>query len=146
MSQWPPMSWKKLLKTQGSRADDPRRNRQYSQKMQSLQTSLRRPLWVFFVIPKKLFWILFQMLVSFLDASSHLYKRACTSVRPSVGRSVRRSVGHAFVKNKENHYIQANNCRSRYTRQISCNHIIISSSWGRIVGLMGLVFLRTILF
>ena len=30
----------------------------------------------------------------FLDASSHLYKRVCPSVRWSVGRSV----GHAFVK------------------------------------------------
>ena len=29
----------------------------------------------------------------FLDASSHLYKRVCPSVRPSVGRSVRPSVG-----------------------------------------------------
>ena len=28
----------------------------------------------------------------FLDASSHLYKRVCPSVRPSVGPSVRRSV------------------------------------------------------
>ena len=28
----------------------------------------------------------------FLDASSHLYMRVCTSVRPSVGRSVRWSV------------------------------------------------------
>ena len=31
----------------------------------------------------------------FLDASSHLYKRACPSVGPSVGRSVRRSVRYA---------------------------------------------------
>ena len=29
---------------------------------------------------------------TFLDASSHLYKRVCPSVRPSVGPSVRRSV------------------------------------------------------
>ena len=48
-------------------------------------------------------------------------------VRPSVGRSVGRSVGDAFVKNKENHYFRPNNCRRRYTRQISCNHIIIQS-------------------
>ena len=49
------------------------------------------------------------------------------SVRPSVGPSVRRSVGDAFVKNKENHYFRANNCSRRYTRRISCNHIIIQS-------------------
>ena len=30
---------------------------------------------------------------SFLDASTHLYKRLCPSVRPSVGRSVGRLVG-----------------------------------------------------
>ena len=34
-------------------------------------------------------------ILCFLDASSHLYMRVC----PSVGWSVRRSVGHAFVKN-----------------------------------------------
>ena len=38
----------------------------------------------------------------FLDASSHLYKRVCPSVgpsvRPSVGPSVRRSVGHTRVE------------------------------------------------
>ena len=33
---------------------------------------------------------------SFLDASSHLYKRLCPSVRPSVGRSVGWSVGPPF--------------------------------------------------
>ena len=33
--------------------------------------------------------------VTFLDASSHLYKSVCPSVRPSV----RRSIGNAFVKN-----------------------------------------------
>ena len=69
--------------------------------------------------------------VWFLDASSHLYNRTCPSVGPSVGPSVRRlvrpSVGDAFVKNKGNHYFRANNCRRRYTRQISCNHIIIQS-------------------
>ena len=63
----------------------------------------------------------------FLDASSHLYNRACPSDGPSVGRSVRPSVGDAFVKNKGNHCFPANNCRRRYTRQISCNHIIIQS-------------------
>jgi len=37
------------------------------------------------------------------------------------------SVGDAFVKNKENHDFRVNDCRRRYTRQISCNHIIIQS-------------------
>ena len=35
----------------------------------------------------------------FLDASSHLYKRVCPSVGPSVRPSVSRYVCHAFVKN-----------------------------------------------
>ena len=30
----------------------------------------------------------------FLDASSHLYKRVCPSIRPSVGRSLHRSIPH----------------------------------------------------
>ena len=34
----------------------------------------------------------------FLDASSHLYKRVCLSVRPSVGPSVRLSIRYAFSK------------------------------------------------
>ena len=41
----------------------------------------------------------FVFYIHFLDASSHLYKRVCPSIRPSVGRSVR----HPFfskVKNK----------------------------------------------
>jgi len=33
-----------------------------------------------------------------LDAFSHLYKRVCPSVRPSVHRSVRPSVGHTRVE------------------------------------------------
>ena len=45
----------------------------------------------------------------------------------SVRRSVGPLVGDALVKNKENHYFRANNCWRRYTRQISCNHIIIQS-------------------
>ena len=47
---------------------------------------------------------LYPSVMPFLDASSHLYKRVC----PSVGRSVRRSVCHAFVKNAWNweFYIQ----------------------------------------
>ena len=57
--------------------------------------------------------------MSILDASSHLYNRDCPSIRPSVGDT--------FVKNKENPYFQANDCRRKYTRQISCNHIIIES-------------------
>ena len=48
----------------------------------------------------------------FLDASTHLYKRLCPSVRRSVGPSVRRSVRpsvdpsvrHAFIKNKGNQH------------------------------------------
>ena len=32
-----------------------------------------------------------------IDASLHLYKRVCLSVRPSVGLSVRKAFGHAFV-------------------------------------------------
>ena len=48
----------------------------------------------------------------FLDASSHLYNRVCPSVAPSV----RRLVGDALVKIKENHYFRANNCRC--TRRI----------------------------
>ena len=47
---------------------------------------------------------------SFSDASSHLYKRVCPSVRPSVRpsirRSVRRSVRNAFVKIAENGIMQ----------------------------------------
>ena len=39
---------------------------------------------------------------NFLDASSHLYKRVCPSVGPSVDLSVRPSVCHAFVKNALN--------------------------------------------
>ena len=31
----------------------------------------------------------------------------------------------SWTKNKENQYFRANNCKRRYTRQISCNHIII---------------------
>ena len=90
------------------------------------------------------------------------------SVRPSVGllvsRSVRRLVGHAFVKNKGNQYFWANIWQRKYTRFTRCisifigrlslhrsvspfislsiksrHHTIITSSWGRIVGLMGLV-------
>ena len=38
-------------------------------------------------------------LISFLDASSHLYNWVCPSVGPSVRRSVGPSVGDAFVKN-----------------------------------------------
>ena len=49
------------------------------------------------------------------------------SVRLSVGLSVRRSVGDAFVKNKENNHFWANNYSRRYSRRISCNHIIIQS-------------------
>ena len=37
-----------------------------------------------------------------LDASSHLYKRVCPSVRRSVGQSVRPSVRDAFVKIQDN--------------------------------------------
>ena len=46
---------------------------------------------------------------SFLDASTHLYKRVCPSVGPSVGWLVAPSVGNAFVptpkmsKNGQNH-------------------------------------------
>ena len=43
-----------------------------------------------------LFWsinIVLGTVGEFLDASSHLYKRACPSIGPSVGPSVRRSVG-----------------------------------------------------
>ena len=45
-------------------------------------------------------WLLLQSLFQnalFLDASSHLYKRLCPSVRRSVGRSVRRSVRRSPV-------------------------------------------------
>ena len=51
-----------------------------------------------------------------LDASLHLYKRVC----PSVGPSVRLSVGHAFVKNKGNQYFRANQCQRRFTRLARC--------------------------
>ena len=68
---------------------------------------------------------------SFLVATKRLYKRVCPSVGPSVrwsvGPSVRPSVGDALVINKENQYFQANDCKGRHTRQISCNHIIIQS-------------------
>ena len=50
----------------------------------------------------------------FLDASSHLYKRLCLSIR----RSVRPSVGHAFVKNEGNQYFRAN--KRRFTRLTRC--------------------------
>ncbi len=63
----------------------------------------------------------------FLDASSHLYMRICPSVHRSVRRSVGPWVGHAFVENKEYPYFRANNCSRRYTRRISCNHIVIQS-------------------
>ena len=43
-----------------------------------------------------------KIFLFFLDASSHLYKRVCPSVRRSVGPSVRWSVGHAFSINEEN--------------------------------------------
>ena len=39
-----------------------------------------------------------KQILCFLDASSHLYKRPCPSVRWLVGWSVRPSVGYAFVK------------------------------------------------
>ena len=46
----------------------------------------------------------------FLDASTHLYKRLCPSVRPSVGPSVgpsvRPSVGHAFLKYRGNRVLR----------------------------------------
>ena len=41
------------------------------------------------------------VLSTFLDASSHLYKRVCPSVRPSVRRSVRPSVRNAFVRSEK---------------------------------------------
>ena len=55
-----------------------------------------------------------------LDASSHLYK----TVYPCIGQSVHRSVCQASVN------INLNK---------SWNHTIIISSWGRILGFMGLV-------
>ena len=68
---------------------------------------------------------------NFSVATKRLYKSVCPSVgrsvRPSVGPSVGPSVSDAFVKNKENHYFQANNCSRRYNGQISCNHVIIKS-------------------
>ena len=64
---------------------------------------------------------------SFLNASSHLYNRVCPSIRLSVGLSVRLSVGDAFVKNKENQWFRVYDCKRKYTRQISYNHIIILS-------------------
>ena len=42
------------------------------------------------------------------------------SVRPSVGQLVDPSVGHAFVKNKENQHFWANKCPSRYIRFTRC--------------------------
>ena len=53
-----------------------------------------------------------EQLVSFIDASSHLYKRACSSVR--------RSVGDAFVKNKGNQYFRANKCQKRFSKLTRC--------------------------
>ena len=43
----------------------------------------------------------FRIPCKFLDAFSHLYKRVCPSVRPSV----RRSVGHVGVENAKNGYL-----------------------------------------
>ena len=48
----------------------------------------------------------FVPIFSFLDASSHLYKRVCPSVGRSVRRSVRPSVRDAFVKIAENGLMQ----------------------------------------
>ena len=59
--------------------------------------------YIFFCIPYILYFFsgsfhdgmsIHTSIVSFLDASSHLYKRLCPPVRPSVGSSV----GNAFVK------------------------------------------------
>merc|ERR1712228_199687 len=51
-----------------------------------------------------------SVVINFLDASSHLYKRVCPSIRPSVGPpvrpSVRPSVRNAFVKIAENGVMQ----------------------------------------
>ena len=58
--------------------------------------------------------------VQFLDASSHLYKRVCPSVGPSVRWSVGLSVRHAFVKNKGNENFWANKCQGRFTRLTRC--------------------------
>ena len=54
-NRWPSMSWKNCRShwAHGSSADDLRHDGQYSQKMQSLQTSWRRPLWVIFSVPIK---------------------------------------------------------------------------------------------
>ena len=38
----------------------------------------------------------------FLDVSSHLYKRLCLSVHPSVSPSVIPSISHQFAKNEKN--------------------------------------------
>ena len=59
-------------------------------------------------------------ITQFLDASSHLYKRVCPSVRRSVRPSVRPSVGHAFVKNKGNQHFWAKYCHRRYIRPSLC--------------------------
>ena len=53
---------------------------------------------------------LFQFFVlffnSFLDASSHLFRRGCLSVRPSVRRSVGRSVMRIFQIPKMRNYVE----------------------------------------
>ena len=54
--------------------------------------------------------------MAFLDASSHLYKRVC----PSVGPSVRPSVTLSLKTGMTGMILIANN-------DVSCNHIIIKS-------------------
>ena len=41
---------------------------------------------------------IYEVIISFLDATSHLYKRLCLSVRRSVRPSVGPSVGNQFAK------------------------------------------------
>ena len=52
---------------------------------------------------------------TFLDASLHLYKRAC----PSVGPSLRACVRHAFAEKRENRYFRPNECNHAIMQ--SCN-------------------------
>ena len=77
--------------------------------------------------------------ISFLDASSHLYNRVCPSVGRSVRPSVRRSAGHAFVKNGKidtvtssyNHFVIVSTHRWPYGPYFKALLFSISSGIGR---------------
>ena len=54
-------------------------------------------------------WYIFFIKYPFLDASSHLYKRVCPSIR--------QSVGNAFVKNDKNAVLAINYSKTTSKRE-----------------------------